>query len=125
MPGRTVRFSREMFASFTGRLKIRRRSKGPKNYGSPPSAVFAIRFKSESERSWPEPGTPGRRSPTKIEVMAQKLFVVALLAASALAAVPAQTVFPYPYTQQDLPNGLRLIVVPTDFPNIVATYIVV
>ena len=54
-----------------------------------------------------------------------KSTLLALLAASASAAVPAQNVFPYPYTQQDLPNGLRLIVVPTDFPNIVATYIVV
>ena len=34
-------------------------------------------------------------------------------------------IFPYSYTQEDLPNGLRLIVAPTDFPNIVATYIVV
>lgn len=33
--------------------------------------------------------------------------------------------FPYPYTQEDLPNGLRLITIPTDFPNIVAVYIVV
>lgn len=34
-------------------------------------------------------------------------------------------VFPYPYSQEDLPNGLRLVTVPTDYPNIVATYIVV
>jgi zinc protease len=49
---------------------------------------------------------------------------MALLAAAAWAAAPAK-ILPYPYTQQDLPNGLRLIVVPTDYPNIVATYIVV
>jgi zinc protease len=42
----------------------------------------------------------------------------------ALGAPPAK-VFPYAYTQEDLPNGLRLVVVPTNFPNIVATYIVV
>jgi zinc protease len=48
-----------------------------------------------------------------------------LWAAVALAATPPAKVFPYPYTQQDLPNGLRLITVPTDLPNIVATYIVV
>jgi zinc protease len=42
----------------------------------------------------------------------------------ALGAPPAK-VFPYAYTQEDLPNGLRLVVVPTGFPNIVATYIVV
>lgn len=34
-------------------------------------------------------------------------------------------VFPYPYTIDDLPNGLRLVTVPTDYPNLVALYIVV
>src|SRR5215216_2288548 len=34
-------------------------------------------------------------------------------------------IFPYKYTMDDLPNGLRLITVPTDYPNIVALYIVV
>ena len=34
-------------------------------------------------------------------------------------------IFPYAYSQEDLPNGLRLVTVPTDYPNIVATYIVV
>jgi zinc protease len=43
----------------------------------------------------------------------------------AFAASGPGKVFPYAYSQEDLPNGLRLIVVPTDFPNIVATYIVV
>jgi zinc protease len=37
----------------------------------------------------------------------------------------AGKIFPYPYVQQDLPNGLRLIAVPTDYPNIVSLYIVV
>jgi zinc protease len=46
-------------------------------------------------------------------------------AALAFAAGPAQKIFPYAYTQEDLPNGLRLVTVPTDYPNIVATYIVV
>src|SRR5258707_11860141 len=36
-----------------------------------------------------------------------------------------EKVFPFPYTQEDLPNGLRLVTVPTGFPNIVALYIVV
>ena len=36
-----------------------------------------------------------------------------------------QKMLPYNYTQDDLPNGLRLITVPTDFPRIVAVYIVV
>jgi zinc protease len=34
-------------------------------------------------------------------------------------------VFPYEYTMDDLPNGLRLITVPTDYPNLVSLYIVV
>jgi zinc protease len=33
--------------------------------------------------------------------------------------------FPYAYTLDDLPNGLRLVTVPTDYPNMVALYIVV
>lgn len=41
--------------------------------------------------------------------------------------VPARTeskIFPYKYAIDDLPNGLRLITVPTDYPNIVALQIV-
>ncbi|MFB3829192.1 MAG: M16 family metallopeptidase [Bryobacteraceae bacterium] len=55
-------------------------------------------------------------------------FKTALLLACALAAFGAdakQKIFPYEYVQDDLPNGLRLIAIPTDFPNIVALYIVV
>ena len=33
--------------------------------------------------------------------------------------------FPYDYAIDDLPNGLRLVTVPTDYPNLVALYIVV
>jgi len=33
--------------------------------------------------------------------------------------------FPYDYKIDDLPNGLRLITIPTDYPNLVALYIVV
>jgi zinc protease len=39
------------------------------------------------------------------------------------AALPKA--FPYPYDQHDFPNGLRLITVPTDYPNVVSLYIVV
>src|ERR1700674_633108 len=46
-------------------------------------------------------------------------------AALAFAAGPAQKIFPYSYSQEDLPNGLRLVTVPTDYPNIVAVFIVV
>jgi zinc protease len=37
----------------------------------------------------------------------------------------ARKLFPYQYTIDDLPNGLRLVTVPTDYPNLVAAYIVV
>jgi zinc protease len=35
------------------------------------------------------------------------------------------SIFPYKYTIDDLDNGLRLITIPTDYPNLVALYIVV
>jgi zinc protease len=54
-----------------------------------------------------------------------KYLLLAFTAAAAFAANGPGKVFPYAYTQEDLPNGLRLVVVPTDFPNIVANYIVV
>ena len=57
-------------------------------------------------------------------MMIPKLCLLLGCAALAGGAQP-QKVFPYAYTQEDLPNGLRLITVPTDFPNIVAIYIVV
>src|ERR1700739_2439883 len=50
------------------------------------------------------------------------LFCAVLMAS---AADPPQKVFPFPYTQEDLANGLRLITIPTDFPNIVSVFIVV
>ena len=51
---------------------------------------------------------------------------VSVLACALLAsAAPPQKIFPLPYDQHDLPNGLRVITVPTDFPNVVALYIVV
>jgi len=53
---------------------------------------------------------------------------VALLLFCVLAATAAaqqQKIFPYDYEQHDFSNGMRLITVPTDFPNVVALYIVV
>jgi zinc protease len=38
---------------------------------------------------------------------------------------PPSKVFPYEYFTDDLPNGLRVITVPTDYPNLIALYIVV
>jgi zinc protease len=59
-----------------------------------------------------------------MDAVTGKMSALACCAVMALGAAPAK-VFPYAYTQQDLANGLRLVVVPTGFPNIVATYIVV
>ena len=57
-------------------------------------------------------------------------FLVALLALALPVIGFAQQqgqrkLFPYDYTTDDLPNGLRLITVPTDYPNLVSVYIVV
>jgi zinc protease len=56
-----------------------------------------------------------------------KKLIALLLGFSAI--IPAQQketkLFPYDYTIDDLDNGLRLVTVPTDFPNMVALYIVV
>ena len=61
-----------------------------------------------------------------------KLISIVLLLLSLLPAGLAQQgqpkqrkLFPYDYTVDDLPNGLRLITVPTDQPHLVALYIVV
>lgn len=57
-----------------------------------------------------------------------KKLVVAFLVLGLLMPLNASAdskIFPYKYFMDDLPNGLRLITVPTDYPNIVALYIVV
>src|SRR6266545_5216262 len=62
-----------------------------------------------------------------------KLFVMLSLAiclpllnlAQEKAPHKSRKLFPYNYAIDDLPNGLRLITVPTDYPNLVALYIVV
>lgn len=51
--------------------------------------------------------------------------IVCGLAMIACSAKPQPKAFPYAYQQHDFPNGLRLITVPTDYPNVVAVYIVV
>jgi zinc protease len=56
------------------------------------------------------------------------LIILALLICvpvMALAQQKSRKLFPYNYTIDDLPNGLRLITVPTDYPNLVALYFVV
>ncbi len=52
-------------------------------------------------------------------------FFAAFLILCAASVFAADRIFPYPYVQEDLPNGLRLITIPTDYPNIVSLYIVV
>ncbi len=42
-----------------------------------------------------------------------------------LAADGLQKVFPFAFTQEDLPNGLRLVRIPTDSVNLVSVFIVV
>ncbi|MCS6953563.1 MAG: insulinase family protein [Bryobacteraceae bacterium] len=42
-----------------------------------------------------------------------------------MPAAAATKAFPFDYEQVDFPNGLRLITIPTDYPNVVALYIVV
>lgn len=58
-----------------------------------------------------------------------KLFTLLLLLLCLPLSVMAQgkerKIFPYNYTVDDLPNGLRLVTIPTDYPNLVALYIVV
>src|SRR5436309_8883378 len=54
-----------------------------------------------------------------------RLIPLLFCAASAIAAGPPERVFPFDYAQEDLPNGLRLVTIPTGFPNIVSLYIVV
>jgi len=50
---------------------------------------------------------------------------VLLFATVLFGADPPKKTFPFPYTQEDLPNGLRLVTIPTDSPNLVSIYIVV
>ena len=55
----------------------------------------------------------------------QKSAILALTLCAMSSLFAASKIFPYPYVQEDLPNGLRLITIPTDYPNIVSLYIVV
>ena len=49
----------------------------------------------------------------------------AWMSSQATGETATKNLFPYPYSVDDLPNGLRLVTVPTDFPNMVALYVVV
>src|SRR5208337_5274231 len=52
-------------------------------------------------------------------------FTTGLILGAASLLFGAAKIFPYEYVQEDLPNGLRLITIPTDYPNIVSLFIVV
>src|SRR5271165_2695983 len=54
-----------------------------------------------------------------------KYLLFVFLVAALFAADAPPKAFPFPYTQEDLPNGLRLVTVPTGFPNIVSVFVVV
>jgi zinc protease len=53
------------------------------------------------------------------------LAVLLALGLGVTAQAQSRKAFPYTYTIDDLPNGLRLIVIPTDYPNLVSVYTVV
>ena len=57
----------------------------------------------------------------KLLIIASLLLCFPLLA----LAQKSRKAFAYDYTVDDLPNGLRLVTVPTDYPNLVALYIIV
>src|SRR6267154_1771858 len=53
------------------------------------------------------------------------LLSLVCLGSGAAAQQKENKLFPYSYMIDDLDNGLRLVTVPTDFPNMIALYIVV
>lgn len=57
----------------------------------------------------------------KLVIIASLLLCLPFLA----LAQKSGKAFAYDYTTDDLPNGLRLVTIPTDYPNLVALYIVV
>ena len=64
----------------------------------------------------------------ELTLIAMKFLIIAslILCLPFLAlAQKSRKAFAYDYTIDDLPNGLRVVTVPTDYPNLVALYIVV
>ncbi len=51
-----------------------------------------------------------------------RFFAAFLICICAVSLFAADKIFPYPYVQEDLPNGLRLITIPTDYPNLVSLF---
>jgi zinc protease len=63
---------------------------------------------------------------TEVKMKLYIILVALLCAASVVnSSAQARRVFPYQYKTDDLPNGLRVVTVQTDYPNLVALYIVV
>ena len=54
-----------------------------------------------------------------------RLLPILVLLCAANGSGPPEKVFPFNFTQEELPNGLRIVTIPTGFPNIVSLYIVV
>jgi zinc protease len=55
--------------------------------------------------------------------MLRSTFIAALCAVSLALPAAADNILPFKATEATLPNGLKVIVVPTGFPNIVSVYI--
>ena len=53
------------------------------------------------------------------------LFMLIFGISAVVGSGQTKKVFPYNYTVNDLPNGLRVVTVPTDYPNLVSFYTVV
>src|ERR671912_159937 len=65
-------------------------------------------------------------SSTEVKMKLYMILIALLCVASVVnSSAQARKVFPYQYKTDDLPNGLRVVTVPTDYPNLVALYIVV
>jgi len=61
----------------------------------------------------------------KILILMSLMICLPMLALAQSKPPQTRKLLPYAYTINDLPNGLRLVTVPTDYPNLVALYIVV
>src|SRR2546421_3234080 len=61
----------------------------------------------------------------KILILMSLMVCLPLLVLAQPKSSQSRKLFPYAYAIDDLPNGLRLVTVPTDNPNLVALYIVV
>jgi len=51
------------------------------------------------------------------------MFLMIILVSSSISFGDDSKIFPYKYEMKDLDNGLRVIVIPTDYPNLVSLQI--